>query len=102
MKEYLEKQTSDNYVSKADAAVQDGAVVKAANTIGDNVTKLDAALANGSTLIDIIKDSTTGMVSSAVTDGNISTGISQSAKAEPLPMLLRTLPTRPANPLPIP
>ncbi|WP_299721506.1 S-layer homology domain-containing protein [Megasphaera sp.] len=45
MKEYLEKQTSDNYVSKADAAVQDGAVVKAANTIGDNVTKLDAALA---------------------------------------------------------
>lgn len=80
MKEYLEKQTSDNYVSKADAAVQDGAVVKAANTIGDNVTKLDAALANGSTLIDIIKDSTTGMVSSAVTDGNTSTGISQSAK----------------------
>lgn len=80
MKEYLEKQTSDNYVSKDDGAVQDGAVVKAANTIGDNVTKLDAALANGSTLIDIIKDSTTGMVSSAVTDGNISTGISQSAK----------------------
>lgn len=80
VKEYLEKQTSDNYVSKADAAVQDGAVVKAANTIGDNVTKLDAALANGSTLIDIIKDSTTGMVSSAVTDGNTSTGISQSAK----------------------
>ena len=80
VKEYLEKQTSDNYVSKDDAAVQDGAVVKAANTIGDNVTKLDAALANGSTLIDIIKDSTTGMVSSAVTDGNTSTGISQSAK----------------------
>lgn len=45
VKEYLEKQTSDNYVSKADTAVQDGAVVKAANTIGDNVTKLDAALA---------------------------------------------------------
>lgn len=80
VKEYLEKQTSDNYVSKDDAAVQDGAVVKAANTIGDNVTKLDAALANGSTLIDIVKDSTTGMVSSAVTDGNTSTGISQSAK----------------------
>lgn len=80
VKEYLEKQTSDNYVSKDDAAVQDGAVVKAANTIGDNVTKLDAALANGSTLIDIIKDSTIGMVSSAVTDGNTSTGISQSAK----------------------
>lgn len=45
VKEYLEKQTSDNYVSKADTAVQDGAIVKAANTIGDNVTKLDAALA---------------------------------------------------------
>ena len=45
VKEYLEGQTADQYVSKADAAVQDGAVVKAANTIGDNVTKLDAALA---------------------------------------------------------
>lgn len=45
VKEYLEKQTSDNYVSKADAAVQDGATVKAANTIGENVTNLDAALA---------------------------------------------------------
>ena len=45
VKEYLEKQTSDNYVSKSDAAVQDGAVVKAANTIGENVTNLDAALA---------------------------------------------------------
>lgn len=45
VKEYLENQTADKYVSKDDAAVQDGAVVKAANTIGDNVTKLDAALA---------------------------------------------------------
>ena len=45
VKEYLENQTSDKYVSKDDAAVQDGAIVKAANTIGDNVTKLDAALA---------------------------------------------------------
>ncbi|MGN0947070.1 MAG: ESPR-type extended signal peptide-containing protein, partial [Megasphaera sp.] len=45
VKEYLEKQASDNYVSKTDAAVQDGAVVKAANTIGENVTNLDAALA---------------------------------------------------------
>ena len=45
VKEYLEKQASDTYVSKDDAAVQDGAVVKASNTIGDNVTKLDAALA---------------------------------------------------------
>lgn len=44
VKEYLEKQTSDNYVSKADAAVQDGAIVKAANTIGENVANLDAAL----------------------------------------------------------
>lgn len=45
VKEYLEQQTSDKYVSKADAAVQDGAIVKAANTIGENVTNLDAALA---------------------------------------------------------
>ena len=34
-----------NYVSKADAAVQDGAIVKADKTIGENVTNLDAALA---------------------------------------------------------
>ena len=45
VKEYLENQTSDTYVSKDDAAVQDGAIVKAANTIGANVTNLDAALA---------------------------------------------------------
>lgn len=44
VKEYLEKQTSENYVSKTDATVQDGAIVKAANTIGENVTNLDAAL----------------------------------------------------------
>lgn len=46
VKEYLEKQTSNNYVSKADAAVQDGAVVKAANTIGENVALLDKGLAD--------------------------------------------------------
>lgn len=46
VKEYLEQQTSDKYVSKADAAVQDGAIVKANKTIGENVTKLDAALAS--------------------------------------------------------
>ena len=45
VKEYLEKQTSDTYVSKTDAAVQDGAIVKKANTIGQNVAQLDAALA---------------------------------------------------------
>ena len=45
VKEYLEKQTSDNYVSKTDAAVPDGAIVKADKTIGENVTNLDAALA---------------------------------------------------------
>ena len=45
VKEYLEQQTSDKYVSKADAAVQDGAIVKAGKTIGENVTNLDAALA---------------------------------------------------------
>ena len=45
VKEYLEKQTSDTYVSKTDAAVQDGAIVKKANTVGENVANLDAALA---------------------------------------------------------
>ena len=45
VKEYLEKQTSDTYVSKDAAAVQDGAIVKADKTIGENVTNLDAALA---------------------------------------------------------
>ena len=45
VKEYLEGQTADTYVSKTDAAVQDGAVVKADKTIGENVTNLDAALA---------------------------------------------------------
>ena len=45
VKEYVLSETNNNYVSKTDAAVQDGAIVKAANTIGDNVTKLDAALA---------------------------------------------------------
>ena len=46
MKEYLEKQTSDNYVSKTDAAVQDGAIARAANTIGENVALLDKGLAD--------------------------------------------------------
>ena len=46
VKDYVLNETGNNYVSKADAAVQDGAIVKAANTIGDNVTKLDAALAS--------------------------------------------------------
>ena len=46
VKEYLEKQTSDNYVSKTDAAVQDGAIVRAANTIGENVALLDRGLAD--------------------------------------------------------
>ena len=45
VKEYLENQTAANYVSKSDAAVQDGAVAKAGNTIGENVTSLDGALA---------------------------------------------------------
>ena len=45
VKEYLENQTAANYVSKTDVAVQDGTVVKAGNTIGENVTSLDGALA---------------------------------------------------------
>ena len=45
VKNYLQDETAKNYVSKTDAAVQDGAVTKAANTIGENVTQLDGALA---------------------------------------------------------
>ena len=45
VKEYVLSETNKNYVSKTDAAVQDGAIVKSANTIGENVTNLDAALA---------------------------------------------------------
>lgn len=55
-------------------------LIKASDTQYSATTKTEDALVNGSTLIDIVKDSTTGMVSSAVTDGNTSTGISQSAK----------------------
>ena len=42
--EYLEKQTSENYVSKTDAAVQDAGVVKANKKIGENVTALGKGL----------------------------------------------------------
>ena len=45
VKDYVLNETGNNYVSKADAAVQDGAIVKADKTIGENVTNLDAALA---------------------------------------------------------
>lgn len=55
-------------------------LIKASDTQYSATTKTEDALVNGSTLIDIVKDSTTGMVSSAVTDGSTSTGISQSAK----------------------
>ena len=41
----MEKQTAADYVSKTDAAVQNGAVAKADKTIGENVTNLDGALA---------------------------------------------------------
>ena len=45
VKEYVLSETNKNYVSKTDAAVQDGAIVKNDKTIGENVTNLDAALA---------------------------------------------------------
>ncbi|WP_416176975.1 YadA C-terminal domain-containing protein [Dialister sp.] len=45
VKEYLQKDAADTYVTKADAAVKDGAIVKAKDTIGNNVTNLDAGLA---------------------------------------------------------
>lgn len=44
VKEYLEQQTSENYVSKTDAAVQDAGVVKANKKIGENVTALGKGL----------------------------------------------------------
>ena len=44
VKEYLEKQTSENYVSKTDAAVQDAGVVKANKKIGENVSALGKGL----------------------------------------------------------
>lgn len=44
VKEYLENQTSENYVSKADAAVQDAGIVKANKKIGENVTALGKGL----------------------------------------------------------
>jgi len=44
VKEYLEKQTAADYVSKSDAAVQDAGVVKADKKIGENVTALGKGL----------------------------------------------------------
>lgn len=46
VKESLQQEAADTYVSKDDAAVQDGAIVKAANTIGENVALLDKGLAD--------------------------------------------------------
>ena len=44
VKDYVLKETGDNYVSKADAAVQDAGVVKADKKIGENVTALGKGL----------------------------------------------------------
>ena len=44
VKNYVLKETGDNYVSKADAAVQDAGVVKADKKIGENVTALGKGL----------------------------------------------------------
>lgn len=45
VKESLQQEAADTYVSKDDASVQDGAVVKANNKVGQNVQALDTALA---------------------------------------------------------
>lgn len=45
VKESLQKEAADTYVSKDDAAVQDGAQVKASNKVGQNLQNLDTALA---------------------------------------------------------
>ena len=59
-------------------------LIKASDTLysatSKTATKMEDALVNGSTIIDIVKDSTTGTVISAVTDGSTLTGISQNAK----------------------
>jgi chromosome segregation ATPase len=72
VKEYLENQTAANYVSKTDAAVQDGAVVKADNTIGENVTNLDGALAKETAArigADKAQDAVIQQVNQNVADG---------------------------------
>lgn len=69
---------TNNTVDKSEQLIKASDTQYSATT--KTATKTEDALVNGSTLIDIVKDSTTGMVSSAVTDGNTSTGISQSAK----------------------
>ena len=71
VKEYLENQTAANYVSKTDAAIQDGAVVKAGNTIGENVTNLDGALAK-ETAARIGADSAQDKVIKQVNDNLVS------------------------------
>ena len=59
-------------------------LIKASDTLysatSKTVTKMEDALVNGSTIIDIVKDSTTGTVISAVTDGSTLTGITQNVK----------------------
>ncbi|WP_288311181.1 ESPR-type extended signal peptide-containing protein [uncultured Acidaminococcus sp.] len=45
VKKSLQQEAADTYVSKDDASVQDGAVVKANNKVGQNVQALDTALA---------------------------------------------------------
>ena len=75
------KTTIDTIAGQTNSTVDKSEqLIKASDTQYSATTKTEDALVNGSTLIDIVKDSTTGMVSSAVTDGNTSTGISQSAK----------------------
>ena len=59
-------------------------LIKASDTLysatSKTATKMEDALVNGSTIIDIVKDSTTGTVISAVTDGSTLTGITQNVK----------------------
>lgn len=46
VKESLQKETADTYVSKDDASVEDGYVIKKANKIGENVALVDKALSD--------------------------------------------------------
>lgn len=69
---------TNNTVDKSEQLIKASDTQYSATT--KTATKTEDALVNGSTLIDIVKDSTTGTVSSAVTDGTNTTGITQTAK----------------------
>ena len=69
---------TNNTVDKSEQLIKASDTVYSATS--KTATKMEDALVNGSTIIDIVKDSTTGTVISAVTDGSTLTGITQNVK----------------------